>query len=702
MPSECHLDYETRSTVDLQKAGAYAYFDDPTTDVWCAAYSFDDEDPELWLPGEPCPPRLIDHVREDGIITAWNASFERLCWQKIMGARHGWPAILDRQFRCTMTEALGMNMPGKLEKAAVAFGINERKDEKGHRIMMQMCKPRKIKHDPGLHWWEDHDKKQKLYSYCLQDVRVEASIGTMVMRLRPKEEQLYFLDMKINDRGVYIDAGLCRSASAIVESAMERLDVEMHKATDGVVGSCSQVQQLTLWLKSRGIETESVDREHIEDLLIRDDIPDDCRRALELRQEGSKTSTSKINAMLRRRQADGRMRGNLQFYGASATGRWAARGAQLQNLTRPVILGSKKSEDVELDQQIENAIAMIHGGSSVYLEIVYGRPLTLIADTVRSMICSAPGNVLRSSDFSNIEGRLVAWLAGQEDKLDVFRAYDSGDGPDPYLVTAGGIYNVAVNEAKPHRQIGKVAELSLGYQGGPRAFAKMAKNYGVRIAKLYGPIWEMTESGYKDQALQGWKDRGKSTGLSKEGWLAAEVIKLAWRAKHWAVERYWSSVEAAAIAAVREPGTLQGAPRVKFKMAGRYLFCLLPSGRALCYPYPRLRLKKTPWGEMREQVIYRALDQFTKKWTDKAFYGGLGVENITQAVARDVMAEAMLRVEDAGYKAVLTVHDEIVTENKVGFGSLNEFNAIMQELPKWATGLPLTVSGWEGERYRKG
>lgn len=704
---ELHFDVETRSPIDLTKVGAHLYFEHPETDLWCAAYSFGQEEPAIWRPGEPCPERVSAHIRAGGVITAWNAAFERLAFRHVLATRYGWPLPADRQFRCTMTESLGMNMPGKLEKAAPAFGLNIEKDDEGHRLMMRMRRPRKPKKGeelaPGQYlWWDDAERRARLDAYCKQDVRVEAAIGKLVMRLRPIEQELYFLDMAINDRGVYIDKELCEAAERIVEISSARLDEEMHKVTAGQVSSCSAVVQLCDWLDARGVSTKSVDKEHIEDLLIRDDLPNDCRRALELRQEGSKTSTAKIGAMLRRRQADGRMRGNLQFYGASATGRWAARGAQLQNLKRPEIIGGKKDEPTPLEEQINTMVDYIHIGSSVLIELVYGRPLTLVSDALRSMICAPEGRILRSSDFSNIEGRGVAWLAGQEDKLDAFRAFDAGTGPDLYLVAASGIYNVPIKDAKPHRQIGKVAELALGYQGGPRAFAKMAKGYGVRIAQLHGPIWEMAADEHKEAALAGWEDRGRKAGMSEEGWLASEVIKLAWRSKNWKIEQLWRDTEAAAIDAMRDPGAVTMAGMVKFRKVGSFLFCLLPSGRGLCYPYPKLREKETPWGEMKHQVIYKSIDQFTKKWGDKAAYGGLLVENITQAVARDVMAEAMLRVEKAGYNCVLTVHDEIVVEDDIDFGSMEEFNALMTELPAWAKGFPITAGGWEGVRYRKG
>jgi DNA polymerase len=408
MARKASLDFETRSEADLKKVGAHAYFEHPSTEVLCAAFSFDDEEEvDIWFPDDLfVPERLKRHVEEGGIICAWNAAFERLAWRQIMHPKHGWPEMRDTQWQCTMTEALCMNMPAQLKDAAPAFGLDVVKDDEGHRLMMKMCKPRKARKGEDksvVHWHEGPELTERLGEYCKQDVRTERAIGNRCLRMHPRERKLYLLDMQINDRGVFIDKDLCEAASIIVESATERLDDEMSRVTQGCVGACSNVTELCRWLKLRGVVTDSVDKEHVEDLLILE-LPDDCRRALELRQEGSKTSTAKIVAMLRRRQRDGRMRGNLQFYGASATGRWAARGAQLQNLTRPMILTLKR---IKLDRQIQSAIECVFGGSSMVVELIYGQPLTLIADLVRSMVCAPKGKILRSSDFSNIEGRIV-------------------------------------------------------------------------------------------------------------------------------------------------------------------------------------------------------------------------------------------------------------------------------------------------------
>lgn len=714
-----HIDVETRSPLDLRKTGSYTYFAHPQTDLWCAAYAFGDDEPQLWVPGQPCPPEIVDHVIAGGEIFAWNAAFERGCWNAILTPRHGWPLPKLEQFMCTMAEAFAMNLPGKLDDAAPALGLDVVKDQKGHRLMLQMCRPRSVGKDEII-WWDDAERRQRLYDYCKQDVRVEQAVGRRVLRLRPEEKEIFWLDAKINDRGVFIDADLCRVAKRIVAADTERLDALMHQVTKGAVQSCSNVQQLIRFLKDNGIQTDSVAKDIITDLLILD-LPEPCRQALEIRQEAAKTSTAKIDSMLTRREADGRMRGNLQYHG-SGTGRWAARGAQLQNLPRPVFIKGDTPEEVEAQQKA--AIDAIFYGSNVLLDMTYGRPLTVVADCIRGMIKAPAGRELLSADFANIEGRVNAWVAGQEDKLDAFRAYDGKTGPDLYLVAASSVYGVPIKDAKPFRQVGKVCELALGYQGGPGAFANMAKNYGLKIGTLYDTIWDRAPAADRETAVEAWAHRGKKSGMAEKAWIAAELIKIAWRRKNYRISDNWKETESAAYDAFMEPGRVTSVGPIKYRMAGSFLWCRLPSGRALCYPYPRLTemvVVKDAKGEeteiaysearkkgleiikkARPKLVYKSVNQWTRKWEEKFFYGGLAVENIVQAVSRDIMAEAMLRVEKAGYDVVLTVHDEIVSEVPANFGSLAEFNELMVQLPTWADGLPVTAEGWRGVRYRKG
>jgi len=712
----CSLDFETRSTVDLKKVGSYKYFEHESTDVLCLAYAFGDAEPDLWIPGQEFPKTLKAFIMNtSNPLCAFNAAFERLAWREIMVKRYEAPPIDDSRWRCTMTEALSMNLPAKLEHCAPALGLDIVKDDVGHRVMMTLCKPRHTK-DGSLKWWDDPARYERLYSYCKHDVRVEQAIAKRLFRLIPSEQKLYQLDMQINDRGVFIDKELCQAARYVVQTASERLDREMYAVSNGDIGACTNVQQIIKYLAAHKIVTESIDKENIEDLLIRDDLPENVRRVLELRQEGSKTSTAKIKSMLQRRQDDGRMRGNLQFYGAPDSGRWAARGAQLQNLPRPKIL-----EDVE-QEEVDTAVSYLMTGDSELVNLAYGMPLTLVADCVRPMICAAPGNIIFASDYKNIEGRVAACLAAQEDKIKAFIDYDMGIGPDLYLISASDIYGVPIECAKPHRQVGKVSFLSMQYAGGARAFAKMGKNYGVRAEPLYESIWGTTDESVKSQAQKNWIFFGYKTGMSMRAFLAAECIKLAWRIKNDKIVRCWQNLEEAAMEAVRKPGEIFHVGHVRYKKSGSFLFCMLPSGRTLSYPYPQIKQQRQKTEEQRKLEIERALaagikyeeeeikkwnltyktiDSFTHKWSETTTYGGRLFNNCVQGLSRDIMAEAMLRTDKAGYKNVLTVHDEVVAEVPLGFGSLEEYEKLMCEIPLWAKGFPITASGWTGHRYRK-
>lgn len=700
----CHLDLETRSKIDLRKVGLYVYASHQSTEVLCMAYAFDDEEPKLWTPAEPIPSELVAHISAGGICAAHNSYFERLLIREKL-VKFGLPEVPIEQWRCTMVQSYALSLPGSLEDSAKALGIDVGKDLEGRKLMLKMCKPRKMlcvcKGDdeacvicggnPEVTWWDDPEMHKRLGRYCIQDVKVEREIDKRTLKLRPEELQLWFLDARINDTGVYIDKTLCDAALKVVEDTMKALNAELK-----IIAACEtmEVSQLAKWVASQlNRPVPSLNKEAILAMLSSLDLPDNVRRALELRQEAGKTSTSKVSKMLEMRGEGGRMRGNLQFHGAS-TGRWAARGAQLQNLPRPKI------------KDVNGAIKLIIDTKDYkWVDLMYGQPLGVVSDCIRGMIGCAPGKVMLSADFSNIEGRVLAWLAGQHNKLDAFRAFDAKTGPDLYLVAASGIFGCSIDEAVEFRQIGKVAELSLGYQGGPNAFAKMAGNYGLHIGKHYDIVWENAQTEHKETALTGYDLRGKKADMTREAWLAAEVIKVAFRAFNDKIQKYWYLLEEAATRAVQQPGPLQKVvgqdmPEISYKVSGSFLFCRLPSGRTICYPYPTIKPQKTDWGTTRHVVVYKCVDAITRKWGDKHFYGGLAAENITQAVARDVMAEAMTRLHDLNYTIVNTVHDEIIVEEGIG-ASLDLFLRVMEEAPAWAKGCPIAASGWLGERYKK-
>lgn len=626
----------------------------------CADYAFDDEPIRLWVPARGAlPTRVTEHVVRGGPVCAHNAQFERLIASGPAGERAGFPTLTTSQMRCTMAMAYAMGLPGSLDDAAAAVGLEYRKDAKGGRTMLQLSKPRRVEDDGTVVWWDDPDKFEMLYAYCKQDVEVERALHHRLMELSPGEQALWLLDQEINDRGVRVDLDAIERAIDLADAEAKRLNRAMVAVTKGAVATCTATGQLTDWLRWRGVDTEGVAKDQVAWLLGHDKLPNDVRRALLLRQEAGKSSVAKYKKMRDLAGSDGRMRGLFQYHGA-ATGRWAARGAQLQNLPRPALLHDPA--------EVEDAVA--HFDDPAYLEIAYGTPLNVLSDCIRGMLVPAPGHEFVTCDFSNIEGRVLAWLAGEAWKLDAFRAFDAGFGPDLYMVAASRIQRCSIDDAKPHRQIGKVAELALGYGGGVGAFKTMAVNYGVDVS---------------DER--------------------ADEIKVAWRDAHPAIVQFWKDLERAAIDATVKGG-VRHARGIAFRRAGSFLWCQLPSKRVLCYPYPEVHDKEMSWSTpekpaFRPALTYKAVNGVTRKWERCDTYGGALAENVTQAVARDLLAHAMRAVEDAGYSVVLHVHDELVAEAPLRALTVDKMATMMCTLPPWAAGLPVAAAGWSGTRYRK-
>jgi DNA polymerase len=652
-----HIDFETRSTVELTTAGLENYASHPDTDVWCMASAVGDGEPELWVPGmQPVV------VHRESIVYAHNAHFELAIWNQIMVPRYGFSKLDPKQVRCTMAMAYSMGMPGSLEKASAAMGITMRKDLEGQRLMMQMAKPKPALVGEGIQWWDDEERRHKLYEYCKQDVRVERELAKRALNLSNEEQKLWAVDYAINRRGVPVDRQAVLAAIPIVEREQERLSEELRTVSQGKVSRPSEVAALTRWCVSRGVDCPSLQRTDVLDLLSQLDLPADVRRALEIRHEFAKTSTAKLKSMLECSTKDGRVMYPLQYH-AAATGRWGGRRMQPHNFPRPSLTQDEIESvlDCIVNMPIEKAIT--------FISLLYGHPLEVISSCLRGLICAPEGKELLAGDFANIEGRVLAWLAQERWKLDAFKAFDAGTGDDLYLLSASRIYHRPTSDftkKSPERQIGKVAELACGYGGGVGAFQTMAYTYGVRVPKS-----------------------------------EAEQIKEAWRQANPNIKQYWYDLESAATSAVTTPGVVFTVRNVAFRTKGSFLFCRLPSGRLLTYPYPKMKPREMPWGEEREQIHYMHVNGMTNKWEETHTYGGKLSENITQAVSRDILADAILRCESAGYPVILHVHDEIVSELPTGHGDLARFTQLMAEIPQWATGLPIAVEGWRGKRYRK-
>lgn len=710
-----HIDFETRSAVNLKKSSTYDYARDPSTDAWCMAYAVADGEVKIWKMGQPFPEGLAWALKaNDTYFVAHNAQFELTIWNELMVKRHGWPPLPAERTYCTMAMAYAMSLPASLENAASALNMTERKNLDGRRLMMKMAVPKATLPD-GTHLWHDDAASLAiLYDYCKQDVTVERELEKRMVPLRGRERDVWLLDQTINNRGVYVDVPTIKKALETIETEKDRLDIAMRIATSGYVQSVRDVSNLTAFVEIvTGKPCDSADKATVRELLATD-LPKDVREALELRKEGAKSSTAKLQAMLEGASSDNRVRQIFQYHGAG-TGRWAGRRMQPQNMPRP---------DMS-QQEIELAIQNI--GDPEMLTLLFDKPpLTILSNCLRSMIKAAPGNMLISADYANIEGRMLAWLAGQDDKLDLFRAYDEGTGEDLYKITAGSILDKPAKDVtKLERQeIGKVSELALGFGGGVGAFNNMAAAYGVNIATAYEPVTKgATEEQLRKARVlyKGYLTRNKLIIDSDDimrTFITADLIKQKWRATYSAIAAYWLALEDAAMQALRCPGEMFAAgPRdhreVRFKKSGSFLQCRLPSGRHLIYPFAKIEMLKPIWSEeddetLRPTITYMGVDSKTRSWKTQKAYGGMLAENVTQAAARDVLVDGMFAAEAAGYPVVMHVHDEIVAEINGTFDSEQQkkdlvklFEKIITCTGDWADGCPIVAEGWIGERYRK-
>lgn len=661
-----HVDFETRSAVDLLSAGVDVYARHPSTDALCMAWAVNDQPVQLWRYGEPFPFSREAWEAADEIV-AQNAAFEIAIWTHVCEKKYGWPKLPLEKVRCTMVQCYAMAIPAALAKSAPALGLAIEKDMAGNRVMLRLSQPKKIHEDGTIEWHELFDNLEsyaKLYDYCIQDVEVERAVDKRLMRLSPAEQAMWQLDQKINQRGIYADIPAARLAARVIELQEARLDQEMREVTENGVATCRAVSQLSDWLKWRGVKCEGVAKNDVLELLA-GELPDACRRALELRQEAAKSSTKKLLAILNSVCPDGRIRGTLQYHAAN-TGRWGGRRIQPQNFPRPKISQAVIDQVFEMLAKPlrETPDAKPFGGPEAVvrdmIDMFIGPPMSVLSDCLRGFLTAAPGCDLIAADFNAIEARVLAWLAGEEKVLRLFR-----EKQDVYVGAARDIYgNVEIDD--PKRQIGKVTILACGYGGGVGAFQSMAKVYGVKVPDAQ-----------------------------------ADDIKTRWRAANPMIVSFWYDLERAAMAAILNPGKTFSARAIKYKKSGSFLWCQLPSGRVLCYPYAKVEPVETPWGEVKDGITYMTENSITKKWGREKTYGGSLSENVTQAVARDLLAESLIRLDAYGYPIVGHVHDEVICEVAEGVGSVAEVEAIMSAVPTWATGLPIAAKGWRGKRYRK-
>ena len=631
------IDFETRSAIDLRKTGVYKYAADPSTDIWCMAYKAPwSDDVQVWLPSDELDTRLAGWIIGGGLLSAWNANFERTIWNEIMTERYEWPPTKIKQWRCTMAQASAMGLPRALGQAASVLGVEEQKDKAGAALMLRMARPRKVNADGSYTWWNTKDKIDTLVAYCIQDVKTELSVAATLNDMPDSERRLYQLDQRINDRGVKVDLDLIERVSKLANSASENIDAEIKRLTNGQVKAATNAMDLTAWLRSYGLQVKSVDKQTVTRMLGMEKLHPIIKQVLRLRQDGAKSSTAKYEAMVNAANADNRMRGLLMYHGA-ATGRWSGRLVQPQNFPRP----QKKNDE------LETIIAKLKADEDVS---EYGAGTVLASDLLRSMLIADDGHRLMFADYSAIEARVLAWIAGQTDLVETFRK-----GGDVYKEMASAIYNVNVeNVTDGQRQVGKMAILGCGYGMGGKRFAEQCATMGINVDE--------------DEAKR---------------------IVSVYREKNDRIAQYWRNSENEFVEMVKGAGRVGsvGLP--------------LPSGRSLTYHNPRIIQRETPWGAMRDTAQVDTLNSVTRQWVSQIIWGGLLTENVVQATARDLMATAMMALELKGYNVILSVHDEIISEVPDGFGSLEEMIDIMTRCPSWADGCPINAEGKEGKRYRK-
>jgi DNA polymerase len=631
------LDLETTSTADLRKTGSHAYAEHPDTRVTVLCYAIDDSPVETWLSGSP-PVDFTGAIKAGATIVAHNYLFEHnIYFNKLVPA--GWPPIPLSQWSCTMARSLVAGYPASLDLVGRAVGLSQQKDHSSRDLMLRFARPRSL---APLAWWHETDpvRFKALQDYCAQDVLAERELDRKIPELSPRERRVFELDHAINQRGIGIDHHLVYELAALADIARGDLTQDIVRLTNGQVRSLGQVAQLRDWLQFQGTEMPNLQRATVQAALADQTLVGASRIALQARLDASRSSTAKLTAIASARSHDGRVRGTFQYYGASRTGRWAGRRLQPQNLFR----GSIK--DVPAALQVIRA-----GASPEDLEMLFeDSALGVVASCLRSTIVAGPRQRLAIADFSQIEARVLAWLAGQQDALAVFVR-----GQDIYTETANAIGSAS-------RTLGKVLVLACGFGMGHERFRATALTYGLVLSEAE----------------------------------AADAV-MAWREiNHQIVDYWWQSHKALLRVTRYGPGATQSYGEVTFSHRPGAILARLPSGRHLVYRHPKIEINDRGY----EEFTY--MGSLGGGWTRLRAWPGKIVENLTQAVARDVMVEAMLGLREL--PLIATIHDELIAEvpEYAADHILDNMLTVMRKTPSWAPGLPVDAAGFVVRRYQKG
>lgn len=638
------IDIETYSDVSLPDCGVHRYAASEQFEILLFAYSLNDEPTQIidLASGEKIPDKIMEYLMDDSVIkTAYNAAFERNCINRFFGF-----SLKPEGWRCTLVQASMLSLPLSLEGVGEALNLDKKKMSEGKdliRYFCMPCKPTKANGGRTRNLPSDAPEKWELFkTYCIRDVDVEKQIRNKLAKfpIPDREQKLYCMDQRINDRGIMVDQELIGHAVACDLLYKETVTKKAYEIS-GLENSNS-VSQLKDWLNEKGIEVDSLAKAAVEELV--ENTQGDVAEMMKLRLAMSKTSVKKYEAMERSVCPDGRVHGLLQFYGANRTGRWASRLVQIHNLPQ------NHMEDLEL------ARSLVKEGRYDLVELLYDSTPDVLSELIRTAFVARPGCRFIVSDFSAIEARVMGYLAGEGWVMEEFR----GAGKI-YEQTASKMFHIPIEEitkGSPYRARGKVASLACQYGGAEGALISMGALNFVEEEELKGLVQS-------------------------------------WRTANPHIVNYWYEIDGAVKAAVKER-KMTTVGRVTVYYQSGMLKIALPSGRVLSYVRPRMTVNR--FGS--ESVSYEGIGT-NRKWTRIESYGAKFCENIVQATARDVLAEAMLRLEKKGFDIVCHIHDEVVLEVPEGTSSVEEVNEIMAVCPDWCEGLPLKAAGFESPFYKK-
>ncbi|MBU9378735.1 DNA polymerase I [Burkholderia gladioli] len=704
------LDLETFSPTPI-KHGTHIYAE--SAEIMVVTWAVEDGPVGTWdvTTGAPLPDELDDAIDVAGEYWWQNGGqFDRVV------LHHAMPELAARlrpeRWRDTMVQAYAHGLPGSLALLCDIFNVptDEAKDKDGKALIQLFCKPRPAYSELRRATRETHPAEwARFLEYAGRDITAMRAVHKAMPKWNypnnATELALWHQDQRINMRGIQMDVELAGAAVTAIAKTQKELAARTVELTDGEVAKATQRDKLLAHLLAEyGVDLPDMKKSTLERRIADPDLPDPLRELLAIRLEATMTSSSKYATLLRGVSSDGRLRGLTQFCGAARTGRDAHRLYQPGNMPRPDVglmareLGVAKLGEHDADRYTELGIAALKAGCA---DLVFSNVIGLTANVVRGTIVAPPGKKIVVADLSNIEGRDAAWLSGEEWKLQAFREFDAGTGPDLYKLAYSRSFGVPIEDVtKDRRQLGKVQELALAYEGGVGAFVTFTMTYKMDLddirAAVFGALDLVDpEVVYESRKMWDWAVKKRRTlGLPQDVFIACEILKRAWRRAHPRTESYWKELKDTATQAICQPGKSFRARRVIMRRDAEWLRIQLPSKRQLCYLAPRV--------DDDGQITYMGVNQYTRKWQRTKTYGGKIFENLCQAVARDVLFYNMPAVEAAGYDIVLKVHDEAVTEapDRPEFNDVH-LSSLIATAPAWAEGMPLAAAGFTAYRYKK-